>query len=82
MINPSYLIDNRELTFILSTTFVLLQRLKALDDGWVDLQKMVTNKEQVLSQSLNLQVRNEAMIEGLFIYAYSIGFRLNPILPR
>ena len=34
----------------------LLQRLKALDDGWEDVQRMWANKQTLLSQSLNLQV--------------------------
>ena len=35
---------------------LLLQRLKALDDGWEDVQRMWSNKQTLLSQSLNLQV--------------------------
>ncbi|KAK2182078.1 hypothetical protein NP493_368g02093 [Ridgeia piscesae] len=34
----------------------LRERLKALDDGWEDVQKMWENKQQQLSQSLNLQM--------------------------
>ena len=34
----------------------LSQRLKALDDGWEDVQRMWENKQTLLSQSLNLQV--------------------------
>lgn len=37
--------------------FFLMQRLKALDDGWEDVQRMWENKQSLLSQSLNLQVR-------------------------
>ena len=36
--------------------FLCLQRLKALDDGWEDVQRMWENKQTLLSQSLNLQV--------------------------
>ena len=34
----------------------VFQRLKALDDGWEDVQRMWSNKQTLLSQSLNLQV--------------------------
>ena len=41
---------------------ILLQRLKALDDGWVDLQKMWETKQNLLSQSLNHLVRNTMFV--------------------
>ena len=34
----------------------LAQRLSALDDGWHELLQMWDNRQQALSQSLNLQV--------------------------
>lgn len=34
----------------------VLQRLQALDDGWVELLQMWENRQQLLSQSLNFQV--------------------------
>ena len=34
----------------------LSQRLQALDDGWHELAQMWDNRQQLLSQSLNLQV--------------------------
>lgn len=43
-------------TYLQTLFDVSFQRLKALDDGWQDLQKMWYNKEQLLSQALNLQV--------------------------
>lgn len=36
--------------------FAVLQRLKALDDGWNDLRKMCDNKQNMLQQNLNLQI--------------------------
>ena len=37
-------------------SYFVLQRLKALDDGWEDLRKMWESKQNLLSQSLNLQM--------------------------
>jgi len=36
--------------------FATMQRLKALDDGWVDLQKMWDTKQNLFTQSVNLLV--------------------------
>lgn len=33
-----------------------LQRLKSLQDGWTELHQMWENRQQLLSQSLNLQM--------------------------
>lgn len=45
--------------FFFNASFLLFhwQRLKALDDGWEDVQKMWEQKQNLLSQSLNLQVK-------------------------
>lgn len=35
---------------------VSFQRLKSLQDGWTELHQMWENRQQLLSQSLNLQM--------------------------
>ena len=52
---------------------MVLQRLKALDDGWEDVQKMWENKQQQLSQSLNLQVSSSTLLLTAVLYTWCMS---------
>ena len=48
----------------------LRERLKALKDGWEEVHQMWENRQQLLSQSLNLQMFNRYLLN--FTQLYSI----------
>ena len=54
----------------------LRERLKALKDGWEEVHQMWENRQQLLSQSLNLQMFNRYLLNFTQFYSISLNFTL------
>ena len=54
----------------------LRERLKALKDGWEEVHQMWENRQQLLSQSLNLQMFNRYLLNFTQFYSILLNFTL------